>query len=242
MFQIASVYGISKMLNIECDFPNIKQLIDKLKTLYNYNHGETIFRNVPINNNIIFNETINESSGRICDEFMINYIHNSINNIMINGYLEDVKYFENYRDDILKLFEPDNDSYNYIMNKYFKNIENYNIVSVHYRLNDFSEQPDNDYYKNACNYIIEKTTNPFFYIFADDISMVDLSIYKDLDYKLIDKEVDYIHLWMISLCKHNIISFSTLSWWGAYLNNNDNKIVICNNTRSWNSLSKFILL
>ena len=41
---------------------------------------------------------------------------------------------------------------------------------------------------------------------------------------------DYEELWMMSLCNHNVMSNSSFSWWGSYLNLNEDKKIFVPST------------
>lgn len=85
-----------------------------------------------------------------------------------------------------------------------------------------------EYYRRAIEYMSGKLHNPVFIVFSDDMDWVkenivlDNAIYVDHN-KGLDSWQD---MYLMSQCEHNIIANSTFSWWGAWLNNNENKIVI----------------
>ena len=43
--------------------------------------------------------------------------------------------------------------------------------------------------------------------------------------KASDEKEDWEQMLMMSCCEHNIIANSSFSWWGAYFNGNEDKIV-----------------
>ena len=109
-------------------------------------------------------------------------------------------------------------------------------VAVHFRKNiDYIKNLPNtcppNYYYNAIKYIKLHVDNPKFYFFSDNWEWVKENI-KGVDYTAVNWNPSagpdsYCDMQLMSLCKHNIIANSTYSWWGAYLNNNENKIIIC---------------
>lgn len=119
-------------------------------------------------------------------------------------------------------------------------IVNSDSVSVHIRRGDYLSKKyydilgdvcDRNYYINAFNTIISSISNATFYIFSDDIEWVKENILLELNNKItyINWNIgddSFIDMFLMSKCKHNIIANSTFSWWGAYLNINDNKIVV----------------
>jgi hypothetical protein len=69
-----------------------------------------------------------------------------------------------------------------------------------------------------------------FYIFSDDMDWVKENLFFDFPVTYVTENYkrgkSCEDLYLMSLCKHNIIANSTFSWWGAWLNPNPQKVVI----------------
>jgi hypothetical protein len=150
-------------------------------------------------------------------------------NLLIDGYFQSEKYFKNNNQFILDLFKPTQNIIDNITNQ-FLNISDY--TSIHVRRGDYLNFPNNhpqqpaEYYRSAVEQIGQDN---IYLIFSDDLQGCT-ELFKFLPNKLfIESSADWTDLYMMSLCKNNIICNSTFSWWGAWLNQNPNKIVIAPN-------------
>lgn len=85
-----------------------------------------------------------------------------------------------------------------------------------------------EYYQRAIAYIAEYVPDPTFFVFSDDIAWVKENILIDFPtiYVSDGKKKDYEELILMSRCKHAIVANSSFSWWGAWLNQDPEKIVI----------------
>ena len=161
------------------------------------------------------------------------------NNTILVGYFQPYNYFNEYKDDILKFIDFEKNKNNTKI-KIKNSLEN--TISMHFRIGDYKHNPDAhpilnlEYYKLAIQDIIDKTNkndyNIIYFYEKKDMEKIKTNI-KILQRKFPkinfiscqDNLEDWEEMIYMSLCCHNIIANSTFSWWGAYLNNNKNKIV-----------------
>lgn len=151
----------------------------------------------------------------------------------ISGYWQSQKYFNFIEDIIRKDFtfhKPLEGKNIEIANR----IEKSNSISLHIRRTDYFTSSVHhicslDYYNKAVEIVSTKIKNPHFFVFSDDINWAEENLKLPYEMTFItdnNAEKSYIDMQLMSICKHNIIANSTFSWWGAWLNSNENKIVI----------------
>jgi len=219
LFQIATTY--SKSIDDNLNFIIDQNDITVVHSNPN-NYKDNIFRKLNF-------QTLKEPHSHYKEpSFNYNVIPKFNTNTKLVGYFQSEKYFVNNRDKILNIFSVDEKTKNLLKTKY-QHLLNDNTCSLHVRrgdyirLNQFHPPQTIEYYKESVKLIGD---NFNYLIFSDDISWCkeNLSFIKNKTF--IEDNDDYLDLYLMSMCKNNIIANSSFSWWGAWLNKNENKIVI----------------
>jgi len=160
-------------------------------------------------------------------------ILNVKDNCYLSGFWQSEKYFKGIREILLNAFSLK--GYSNRFHDYAYAIDS-NTVSIHVRRGDYVSEPHTnsfhgvcpiEYYQEALRSLSHINVSKIL-IFSDDIQWVkdnlNLSTYSEqIGVEQLSNEEDMM---LMSKCSHNIIANSSFSWWGAWLNNNPEKIVI----------------
>ncbi|MFZ2038539.1 MAG: alpha-1,2-fucosyltransferase [Minisyncoccia bacterium] len=152
----------------------------------------------------------------------------------LSGYFQNEKYFKDNRNTLLKEFTL-NTKLSEEGKRMEKILRENQSVCLNIRRSDYL-RPDYvkiygactmEYYSLALKYIYTKVEKPLICIFSDDPEWVKKEFkMENVIFAGNDILKDYEQMYLMTQCKHNIIANSSFAWWGAWLNQNPNKIVI----------------
>jgi hypothetical protein len=160
-----------------------------------------------------------------------------------DGYWQTEKYFCDCAEEIKKEFSFPEETTEKVK-KWLALAHTTETVSVHIRRGDlagkaygYSDNEMIDYYRRAKSYIESIVETPVFAVFSDDISWCKKElfpscenvVYQDNKWSASDD------LCGISLCRHGIMSQSTFSWWGNWLGDSKDRIVVAPKGSSFNN-------
>lgn len=164
-------------------------------------------------------------------------------NVILVGYWQNPRYFsdiENVLRNEFTLRKPPTSSTARIA----ETIQTEESVSIHIRRTDYVRNPRNleifeecrmDYYRDAMNLVAERCIRPNYFVFSDDPDWARANLPNNgLRMTFVTHNgagTAHEDLMLMSKCRHNIIANSTFSWWGAWLNDNPQKIVV--SPRRW---------
>ncbi|MCB1149467.1 MAG: alpha-1,2-fucosyltransferase [Chlamydiia bacterium] len=157
-------------------------------------------------------------------------------NLKVHGYFQSEKYFRSQREAILSLFQPHPELIAKVEQAYGDILAHPCSVAIHVRTYN-AEDPSHDTFFEAKRSYLEAAVRLFpkealFIVCSDDIPWCKQNLQGLAKNMRFIEGGEYLtDFWLISSCRHQIITSSTFSWWAAYLNPNPEKIVVA--PRRW---------
>ena len=224
MFQIAKALSESFNHNLPCFFKSHSFIPMEGRQPTNYE--KNIFRNVIFDDTKIPSVRVSEPSWSYHND---KHLYNQPTEFY--GYFQSSKNFLSYGEKIKKIFLP-TDEFIKKIKQFYPEVFEKNSVSIHVRRGDYigisNILPviDKSYIDECVNTIGNYSK---IFIFSNDKEWVK----NNLSYQnstVVEGLEDYEELWMMSLCNHNVMSNSSFSWWGSYLNLNEDKKIFVPST------------
>lgn len=232
MFQYAFMRYLAVTYNYEivmpspsCDFHRTKrpQLFDAFKNLP-ITISNTIEKD---KNTLLLTERKMEFDPILMDEKLFS----DNKTVIVDGFFQTEKYFEEISDIIRADFKFD-EQINDRATNFITTINEPLKVVVHIRRGDNLSKTSptvmvSDCFRNrALKYIDSKIDNYHLLIFSDDKEWCKQNIKYKNPFTIVEGFDDFEELCIMTHCDHYIIGSSTYSWWGAWLGQNPDKIVV----------------
>ena len=234
MFQYAGLRGIAGRHNYDWVVPSPNSYGDANYGLFDCFEMSSV---TPEN----FGVTSYQSIATGCFEFNSQFFDACPDNINLHDYFQTEKYFKNVEDIIRKDFEFKND----IKEPCLEITEHYeDFIFLHVRRGDYLNQPQYhpvcslEYYQKA---LAEFPDDVPVFVFSDDLDWCrenftddrflipdENPLYNhlsDTNDGKVRSPIPYYDLCMMSMSSGGIIANSSMSWWGAWLQNNRGKVI-----------------
>ena len=140
------------------------------------------------------------------------------------GYWQTENYFLDIKQEIEKSFTFNIDDIE--LQKFADKLQ-YEFFSIHVRGGDYLDSPFNEIYGGICT----KKYYQKAIIFSDELDVKKRGIEESRDITIFNKNKfanyqDWYDMYLMTKCRGNIIANSSFSWWGAWLNQNPDKIIV----------------
>ena len=224
-FQVATTYAVAWDHGATPIFPGMLQRVDQPDNP----------QNTPLNYfHVFFRCNISNPSRPISKNWEEpSFSYHSIPyqpNMKLWGYFQSEKYFAHHRDRLLELFSPHPEDLFYMKEKYKWLFDHPYTVGIMVR--KWYEDPSGKIYIQYGKDFVRKALayfpgDPLFVVSSNNIQFAKENIPEEIrNVVFLEDEPHYIDLFLLSFCKHHIITNSTFGWWSAWLNQNTNQIVV----------------
>jgi hypothetical protein len=161
----------------------------------------------------------------------------AVDGAVYEGYFQSERYFASHRAALLEDLVPRNVPGS-ASSELRARAETCESVAIHIRRGDYVTNPtvaatfgvcSLDYYRAAVARMSSKVPAPVFFLFSDDMDWVKAHLRLPGVCHYVDHngpDSAWQDLWIMSGCRHAIIANSSFSWWGAWLNQNPDKVII----------------